>query len=45
MDFVFLCLDRGTAKRFVVGKLEEFGISFVDVGMGVYASEGSLEEF
>jgi len=42
MDFVFLCLDRGTAKRFVVGKLEEFGISFVDVGMGVYASEGSL---
>lgn len=42
MDFVFLCLDRGAAKRLVVNKLVEFNIKFVEVGMGVYASEGAL---
>lgn len=42
MNFVFLCLDQGTIKRLIVKKLEEFGISFVDVGMGVYLSETSL---
>lgn len=42
MDFVFLCIDNGGAKRLVVEKLEEFGISFVDVGMGVYLKEASL---
>jgi ThiF family len=35
MDFAFLCLDRGEAKRLIVKKLEEFGIPFVDVGMGI----------
>ena len=42
MSFVFLCLDNGTAKRAIVDKLEEFGIPFVDAGMGLYSSEGSL---
>lgn len=42
MDFVFLCLDPGPAKTVIVGKLEEFGISFVDVGMGVYVGEDAL---
>lgn len=42
MQFVFLCLDRGTAKQLIVDKLEAFGISFVDVGMGIYVSEGAL---
>lgn len=35
MDFVFLCLDRGGDKRLIVGRLEEWGLPFVDVGMGV----------
>lgn len=35
MTFVFLCLDRGAAKRLIVEKLEELGIPFIDVGMGV----------
>lgn len=35
MDFVFLCLDGGRAKRVIVEKLEAFRIPFVDVGMGV----------
>jgi hypothetical protein len=41
MDFVFLCLE-GPGKRLVVQKLEEFGVPFVDVGMGVYQVGDSL---
>ena len=42
MDFVFLCLDKGRAKQVIVEKLEEFGIPFVDVGMGVELVDDSL---
>lgn len=35
MDFVFLCLDQGGAKRIAVERLEEWEKSFIDVGMGV----------
>jgi hypothetical protein len=35
MDFVFLALDRGAAKRLLVEKLEEFGVPFIEVGLGV----------
>lgn len=42
MEFVFLALDRGEAKRLIVTKLEEFGVPFVDVGMGVYVTDSSL---
>jgi hypothetical protein len=42
MDFVFLSIDRGPARKLVVRALEEYGIAFVDVGMGVYESDGSL---
>ena len=42
MSFVFLCLDNGPAKELIVQRLEEFGVPFVDVGMGVYLCENSL---
>lgn len=42
MDFVFLCLDRGEAKRLIVEKLEELGIPFIDVGMGVQLFDDRL---
>jgi hypothetical protein len=42
MDFVFLCLDSGAAKKTIVESLEEFGCPFVDVGMGINLSEDSL---
>ena len=42
MDFVFLCLDKGRAKQVIVEKLEEFGIPFVDIGMGVELVDDSL---
>ena len=42
MDFVFLSLDRGEAKKLIVERLEEYRIPFIDVGMGLYIGEGSL---
>lgn len=42
MLFVFLTLDRGTAKKLIVEKLEQWGIPFVDAGMGVYSVENML---
>jgi Dinucleotide-utilizing enzymes involved in molybdopterin and thiamine biosynthesis family 2 len=42
MDFVFLCIDDGLAKRFIIRELEDFGISFVDVGMGLYVGDDGL---
>jgi hypothetical protein len=42
MDFVFICLDRGAAKKLIVEKLSEFAIPFIDVGMGVVLVDNSL---
>ena len=42
MDFVFIAVDKGQARRLLVEKLEEFGVPFIDVGMGVEDVEGSL---
>ena len=38
----FFFASKGPAKKLIVEKLEEFGLPFVDVGMGVYLTEGSL---
>lgn len=42
VTFAFLSLDAGEPKRQIVSKLEEIGASFVDVGMGLEFTEGSL---
>jgi hypothetical protein len=42
MAFVFLCMDDGPRKRGLIGKLVEWGISFIDVGMGVTLDDGRL---
>lgn len=42
MQFVFVSIDVGDEKRLIVQKLEEFGIPFVDVGMGLYAKNERL---
>ncbi len=42
MSFVFLCLDKGTAKRSIVDHLLINNISFVDVGMGLLTAEDYL---
>jgi hypothetical protein len=43
MDFAFLCIDGGEVKRPIVEALERFGVSFVDVGMGIDLVDSSLE--
>jgi hypothetical protein len=42
MSCVFLCVDAGPGKKFIVSKLEEFGVPFIDVGMGLYAKKETL---
>lgn len=42
MNFVFLSMDTTPEKRLIVQKLEEFGIAFIDVGLGVDKRDGVL---
>ncbi len=42
LDFVFVCLDRGAAKRLIVERLIEWSIPFIDVGMGIELVDGML---
>ncbi|EDY85206.1 ThiF family protein [Verrucomicrobiia bacterium DG1235] len=35
LDFVFLCMDKGGTKRNILDFLEDRGIPFIDVGIGV----------
>ncbi len=42
MQFVFLAVDDGPAKRHIVTHLEQQGIAFVDVGMGLYAPDDQV---
>jgi hypothetical protein len=39
MDFVFLCIDDGDSKQFIVEQLESWGISFINVGMGIQVGD------
>ena len=41
-DFVFVCIDDGPAKALILEKLEEFGRSFIDVGMGIFLQNEAL---
>jgi len=41
-DFVFLSIDGGPAKKFIIEKLQEFELPFVDTGMGIYQAGDSL---
>jgi hypothetical protein len=42
LDFVFICIDVGRAKREIVTLLESGFVSFIDVGMGVQLGDGNL---
>ncbi len=42
LDFVFVCMDVGSAKRAVIGRLLSNGTPFIDVGMGVVLNDGQL---
>ena len=42
MGFVFVAVDKGLPRRLLIEKLEEFGVPFIDVGMGVEEVQSSL---
>jgi hypothetical protein len=42
MVFVFLTLDDGPSRKMIVAKLEEFGVPFIDVGIGVERVDDAL---
>lgn len=42
LDFVFVCIDKGSVKRALFDELERRGASFIDVGMGVHAVDTRL---
>ena len=42
MASVFLCIDAGKCKNYIVEKLEEFGLPFFDTGMGLYVKNETL---
>lgn len=35
LSYVFICIDSNSARGLIISKLKEFGISFIDVGLGV----------
>jgi hypothetical protein len=40
MNFVFLTMEGGATKRYILDKLRDYGIPFIDVGLGVYQTAG-----
>jgi len=42
MDFVFVCVDKGSPKKLIVEKLEAFNIPFTDLGMGIQLNDNAL---
>lgn len=42
LNFVFICMDQGTAKKTLIEHLERLRISFIDVGIGVEVSDDCL---
>jgi len=43
LTFVFIAVDKGPFKKLVIEKLEELGIPFIDVGMGVSLTDDRLD--
>jgi len=43
LDFAFLCLEGGDAKKPIIERLEQRGIPFIDVGMGIEIVEESKQ--
>jgi hypothetical protein len=42
MDFVFVCIDDGASRKLIADELEEFGVPFIDTGLGVVRGEQGL---
>lgn len=42
MACVFLCVGAGPGKKYIVEKLAEFGVLFIDTGMGLYVTKETI---
>jgi hypothetical protein len=42
LDFVFIAVDDGPSRDLICRRLAEYGVPFVDVGMGLYRTERGL---
>jgi ThiF family len=42
MDFAFIAVDDGAARTAIATRLQEFGVGFIDVGLGVKEKAGVL---
>ncbi len=42
LDFIFICIDSGEARKAIMAELLERGVPFVDTGIGVHLIDGAL---
>jgi hypothetical protein len=42
MSFVFVAIDSGPCRKFIAERLQEYGVPFIDCGIGVYRTGESL---
>jgi predicted ThiF/HesA family dinucleotide-utilizing enzyme len=42
LSYVFVCIDNNSARSMIISKLREFGVTFIDVGLGVNLADENL---
>jgi len=42
LSYVFICIDSNSARSMIISKLREFGVTFIDVGLGVNVADENL---
>lgn len=42
LSYVFICIDSNKAKSVIISKLREFGVPFIDTGLGVNMANNDL---
>ena len=42
LSYVFVCIDSNSARGMIISKLREFGVTFIDVGLGVNVADENL---
>ncbi|MBS1759569.1 MAG: ThiF family adenylyltransferase [Bacteroidetes bacterium] len=42
LSYVFICIDSNNARSIIISKLREFGVTFIDVGLGVNVADENL---
>lgn len=42
LSYVFVCIDSNSARNMIISKLKQFGVTFIDVGLGVNVVDENL---